>query len=222
MLRHHQLAEGDRVRRVTQGKRSGELGASSREGGDDDELLRQLGGGAAARQRAVVRLYERYGKPFCRYFRRHGLSVEAAEDLMQDCFVKILRSIDSFRGDGPLEAWLWTIARNSLIGHLRGTPATTSLDDFDEGALEALAPLHAGAPVDPAQADCVRRGFERFMREAPLCADAITRLVVDGWGYAEVAAWRRSSQGAAREYLSQCRKRLALLVEPCFVAGQTA
>lgn len=196
------------------------MGTSSRKGSDDDELVGQLAGNTAARQQAVVRLYERYGKPFCRYFRRHGLSVEAAEDLMQDCFVKILRSIQSFRGDGSLEAWLWTIAHHSLMGHLRGTTATTSLDDLDDEARESQVAVHASAPSRPEQADCVRRGFERFMRSAPQCADAITRLVVDGWSYADVAAWRDSSEGAAREYLSQCRKRLAQLVAPCFeVAG---
>jgi hypothetical protein len=35
----------------------------------------------------------------------------AGQDLLQETFVKVLRSIDSWSGAGAFEAWLWTIAR---------------------------------------------------------------------------------------------------------------
>jgi RNA polymerase sigma factor (sigma-70 family) len=34
-------------------------------------------------------------------------SREAAPDLVQEAFVRAVRRIDSFRGDGTLEGWLW-------------------------------------------------------------------------------------------------------------------
>jgi RNA polymerase sigma-70 factor (ECF subfamily) len=39
-------------------------------------------------------------------------SREAAPDLVQEAFVRAVRRIDSFRGDGPLEGWLWRIVVN--------------------------------------------------------------------------------------------------------------
>ena len=39
-------------------------------------------------------------------------SRDAAPDLVQEAFVRAVRQIDSFRGDGPLEAWLWRIVVN--------------------------------------------------------------------------------------------------------------
>jgi RNA polymerase sigma factor (sigma-70 family) len=187
----------------------------------DLEAFARLGVGPVARQRAIAQLYQRYGKPFCRYFRRHGLSAEAAEDVMQETFVRVLRSFESFRGEGSLEAWLWTIARNTLMSHMRSVSPTMSLDDQDPDTLDVRGSAFAGAPSRPAQADCVRRGFERYQRVAPDCADAITRVVVDGWTYDDLAQWRQSSNGATREYLSQCRKRLAELMQPCFDAQTT-
>jgi RNA polymerase sigma-70 factor (ECF subfamily) len=39
-------------------------------------------------------------------------SREAAPDLVQEAFVRAVRKIDTFRGDGPLEGWLWRIVVN--------------------------------------------------------------------------------------------------------------
>lgn len=39
-------------------------------------------------------------------------SREMAADLVQDAFVRAVRRLDSFRGDGPLEGWLWRIVVN--------------------------------------------------------------------------------------------------------------
>ena len=137
---------------------------------------------------------------------------------MQDCFVKVLRSLETYRGEGSLEAWLWTIARNCLMSHLRAPAGATSLEDLAPDTLETHGGVFGSAPSQPAQVDCVRRGFERYVRVAPECAEAIMRVVADGWTYDELASWRRSTQGATREYLSQCRKRLAEYVQPCFDA----
>lgn len=39
-------------------------------------------------------------------------SREAAPDLVQEAFVRAVRRVESFRGDGPLEGWLWRIVVN--------------------------------------------------------------------------------------------------------------
>jgi RNA polymerase sigma-70 factor (ECF subfamily) len=39
-------------------------------------------------------------------------SREAAPDLVQEAFVRAVQGANSFRGDGPLEGWLWRIVVN--------------------------------------------------------------------------------------------------------------
>ena len=53
-------------------------------------------------------------------------SREAAPDLVQEAFVRAVRGIDSFRGDGPLEAWLWRIVVN-VARNAHREPETVTL-----------------------------------------------------------------------------------------------
>ncbi len=46
-------------------------------------------------------------------------SHEDADDLLQDIFIKVWNSLDSFRGDSEVFTWLWRIATNETISHLR-------------------------------------------------------------------------------------------------------
>jgi len=39
-------------------------------------------------------------------------SRQAAPDIVQEAFVRVVGRLDSFRGDGPLEAWVWRIVVN--------------------------------------------------------------------------------------------------------------
>ena len=183
---------------------------------DGEQIIALMRGGARSRQAAVGQIYERYSGEFARYFRWHGATPEKAEDLVQETFVKLLRQIDSYRGDGPFEAWLWAVARNTLYTDFRGARPESSLDALEPEAADAIISGAAtSAPGDPAVADCIARALARFTSRFPDYANILTRVVVDGWGYEELAAFRTSSNGAAREYLSQCRKRLEEFTRPC-------
>jgi RNA polymerase sigma-70 factor (ECF subfamily) len=48
-----------------------------------------------------------------------------AVDVVQDTFARALSSIDSFRGEGPLDAWVWRILINTSrdVTHARETPS---------------------------------------------------------------------------------------------------
>ena len=64
-------------------------------------------------------------------------SREAAPDLVQEAFVRAVRRIDSFRGDGPLEGWLWRIVVN-VARNGRRDPATVALPE--QLPVEAISP----------------------------------------------------------------------------------
>jgi RNA polymerase sigma-70 factor (ECF subfamily) len=78
---------------------------------------------------------------------------EAAWDLVQEAFALAVRRRASFRGDGPLEAWLWrTVVRAALshvrrssraaVGRPRPAPATTVEEPERHGDLQqAIAGL---------------------------------------------------------------------------------
>jgi RNA polymerase sigma-70 factor (ECF subfamily) len=190
---------------------------------DDASLIALLRADGKPRQAAIGQLYARYGREFRGYFRRHGASDAQADDLLQETFVKVLRALDSWQGSGTLEAWLWTIARNTLISLKRGEAADAadvSLDDDGGGDGDdpgnTLAARLAGSDGSPADTDCVKRGLAGFAERFAEYAHVLERVVIDGWGYEELAQFRGCAAGAAREYLSQCRKRLWQHVGHCF------
>jgi RNA polymerase sigma-70 factor (ECF subfamily) len=188
----------------------------------DGSVIAGLRADGSARRSAITQLYDRYGREFKRFFRRHGATESEAEDLLQETFVKVLRSIETWSGEGTLEAWLWAVARNTLLSERRGAAATRStiaLDAQDTEAAEQLVMQHGGASGDPADADCVKRGLYAFSEKHAEYAHVIERIVLDGWSYEELAVYRNCAPGAAREYLSQCRKRVWHYIGHCFRVG---
>src|SRR5689334_25436578 len=48
---------------------------------------------------------------------------DVAADLVQEAFASAVRRRSRFRGDGPLEAWLWRAVVNAALSHARRRPA---------------------------------------------------------------------------------------------------
>jgi RNA polymerase sigma-70 factor (ECF subfamily) len=66
----------------------------------------------AGRVREIEQIYRSRLPELWRVAAAISGSREAAPDLVQEAFVRAVRQIDSFRGDGPLEGWLWRIVVN--------------------------------------------------------------------------------------------------------------
>lgn len=184
-----------------------------------DALLERLAQGGEARRQAVGALYRRFAPRFRRYFRSQRLDDAAAEDLVQEVFVKVVRACGDFRGEARADTWLWAIARNSLISHFRARLPDMALDDLDLDQLCAANPALQAAPPDAPAAgsveDCVQRGISRFGGDFPDRARAIGFLVIEEWSVEDIARALGRTPGATREYLSQCRKKLRPYIEEC-------
>ena len=76
--------------------------------------------GCQRQDRIVQRqLYERFAGKLFVVCKRYVKDPNEAEDVLQDSFVKIYRSIGLFRFECPLEAWLKRIVINTALKHLR-------------------------------------------------------------------------------------------------------
>jgi RNA polymerase sigma factor (sigma-70 family) len=189
---------------------------------DDKPLVADLMAGGARRLQAVKRLYAELSGPMRAFFRGKGLDDKSAEDLLHETFVNLLRGIGGYRGESPLRAWLWTIARNEMRMYWRS--AERREDPEEPETLAMLRVVSDDAPRDAAElADCVRSALARFERQFRDQAQALRLIVQYEWGIAEVAKHLGRTVGATREYLSQARKRLAPFIEPCrgLLGGET-
>lgn len=177
------------------------------------DWLAAIAAGGAGREVAVRALWRAYRSPLLGWLRRRGAGDDEAEDLLQDAFVKLTASAGSYRGDGSARGWIYAILRNQWLDHLRRHRPEVLLDDDGWAWLEDT--VAADTPSLGGEDDCVRNAFTRFGREHPERAEALRRMVVDGWSVREVAGYLQRTERATFEYLSQCRKKLRPLLQPC-------
>lgn len=64
-------------------------------------------------------LMAEYREPVYWHIRRMVIHHDDAQDVTQEAFINIFRSIDKFRGESSLRAWIYRIATNEAISHLR-------------------------------------------------------------------------------------------------------
>ena len=93
----------------------------------DTEVIRRVLRGEQALFSVLVERYQQYVFTLVYRFTDNR---EDAEEISQDVFVKVYRSLADFRGDSKFSTWLYTVVRTSCITFLRKKRLdTTSLDN---------------------------------------------------------------------------------------------
>jgi RNA polymerase sigma-70 factor (ECF subfamily) len=82
----------------------------------DEVLLARYRRGDVAAFRTLVRRHQR---PLYNFALRQVRSPGAAEDIVQDVFVRIVQNVETFKEEARFSTWAYTIARNLCIDHLR-------------------------------------------------------------------------------------------------------
>jgi RNA polymerase sigma-70 factor (ECF subfamily) len=83
---------------------------------------------------AFGELYQHYAPLIYRFIYNRLRDRATAEDLTSDVFYKALRAIDRYRPPTPFGSWLYRIAANTAIDHLRTRHPASNLDDMGEQA----------------------------------------------------------------------------------------
>jgi RNA polymerase sigma-70 factor (ECF subfamily) len=85
---------------------------------------------------AFDELIDRWNGPVWKYVRRVTGEDDAAQEIMQDLWLRVLRGIHRLRDGSTLRPWLFGIARNVLMDRLRRKYAAPAVSDVD---VESLA-----------------------------------------------------------------------------------
>ena len=98
----------------------------------DDELLALLAQPATL-EKGFRLLMQQYQERLYWHIRRMVTEHEDANDVIQNTFVKVYRSVDKFKGDSKLYTWLYRIATNESLTFLkqRQRKSTDSIDNTD-------------------------------------------------------------------------------------------
>ena len=174
------------------------------------------------REAAFRELVRRYERPVYSLIFRMVRDTSVAEDLAQDTFIKVLNHIDRYRPEFKLSSWLFKIANNVAIDHLRrrqvdtismsgsphaGTAAEIEATSFDvvspgESALDEIESKELGSAIEKAIA--------RLRPEYRAC---ILLRHVEGRSYEEIAATLDLPLGTVKTYIHRARHQLREALE---------
>src|SRR5437870_10238003 len=96
----------------------------------DDQLLKRANEGDEA---AFLLLYERHRAALFHFVYRMLNSVDAAEDVTQDCFLSLIRQPERFNAArASLRTFLFAMARNLVLKHFRDSGYEVTVDGLPE------------------------------------------------------------------------------------------
>ena len=93
---------------------------------NDNDLMENVRDGQIEK---LAVLFERYHLSLYNFFLRLTRSPNVSEDLVQDVFTRILKYRAGYQGQSRFSVWMYQIARNVHIDHLRKRKGELSLDD---------------------------------------------------------------------------------------------
>ncbi|HEY1793094.1 MAG TPA: RNA polymerase sigma factor [Opitutaceae bacterium] len=126
---------------------------------------------------------------------------DTVEDLAQMVFVKMARALDRLKAPEQFESWLFRLARNTCIDHLRRQKLRRIFTPF--------APEHENVPepegaVDSEELDALRHALAQLRPKDR----ALLALVQEGRSHAEIAANFNTSVAAVKARLHRAREQL--------------
>jgi RNA polymerase sigma-70 factor, ECF subfamily len=137
-----------------------------------------------------------------------------AEDLVQETYVRALRSLSRLRTDSNLKAWLFTILRNVWLNQLRkrrSGPLFVGLDDWD-GVADRTAELSKNAYdtyVSKTEASRVRSAIQMLPIES---REVILLREYEELSYREIASVLDCPSGTVMSRLARARTKLRTLL----------
>ena len=166
----------------------------------DSDLMRQVRGGQTV---ALATLFERHHTRVYGYCLRMTGNRAAAEDLVQDVFMKMLKYKATFKDDSELVPWMFGIARNSCLAHLKRRavdhlPATQATEEA--ATEEAHEEQH-----DERQSELVRQALLRLPAER---REVLVLSRFEYKSYDEIASVLDCSVGAVKVRVHRAMKQL--------------
>jgi RNA polymerase sigma-70 factor (ECF subfamily) len=180
----------------------------------DQEVVALAREGREAAYRELIRRYER---PVFSLILRMVRDRQLAEDLSQETFIKALNAIGTYRPEFKFSSWIFKIANNAAIDHLRrrevdtlsldGAPHATSPQDIEATALQVGD--KGETPLAELEARELGTAIERAIgRLRPEYRSCILLRHVEGMAYEEIAQLLDLPLGTVKTYIHRARHEL--------------
>lgn len=189
-----------------------------RSGMSDERLFIRYARGDSGAFRILM---ERYSPRLLRFCRGYVGSVEEAEDVVQETFLRAVRSAATYRTTARFSTWIHTIARNQCLDRLKVARRRRELWERHRPELEAETMGSSGVAVGAATGpggegafgdidpDQVREALERL---TPAERETVRLTFFADWSSRRIADLQGCSPATVRVRRHQALKRLRALL----------
>ncbi len=174
------------------------------------------------RELAFRELVRRYERPVFSLVYRMVRDRETAEDLAQDAFIKVLNHIDRYSPEFKFSSWVFKIANNVAIDHLRrrrldtvsmdGSPHASSAAEVEASAFDVSSEQESALDEMEARelGDAIESAIGQLRPEYRAC---IMLRHVEGRSYEEIASTLDLPLGTVKTYIHRARHELRRSLE---------
>jgi RNA polymerase sigma-70 factor (ECF subfamily) len=183
-------------------------------------LVRRCVLGDAAAWEEIVQKYHRRIYNICYRFAGSG---DDAEDLTQEVFIKMYRTLNSYDVDrGAFMTWVTTITRNLLVDHFRKTKQDRMTDSLDtvSSEHEDAMPLSEQIPDRGLSQDSRVQSRETgetvhqaLQKLSPELREAVILRDLQDLDYRDIAAVLKVPEGTVKSRINRGRAELARLLQ---------
>ncbi len=169
----------------------------------DEELVQKCVSRESAAQEYLYKIFSGKMLGVCS---RYAESIEEAEDIMQEGFIKIFHKIDTFRGNGSLEGWVKRIMVNTALDTFRKNKNFRHSIDIDTIEYTAETNQHVLESLGA-------KDLLNLIRTMPKGFRTVFNLyAIEGYAHREIAGMLDISESTSKSQYSRARVYLQKLL----------
>ncbi len=183
-------------------------------------LVRRCTAGDAA---AWEELVQRYNRRIYNICYRFAGSADDAQDLTQEVFIKMYRTLSSYDVDrGAFMTWVTTITRNLLVDHFRKTKQDRVTDSLDvapsehEDSMPLAEKIEDRGPSPDARARSGQVGevvHKALQKLSPDLREAVILRDLEDMDYKDIATVLKVPEGTVKSRINRGRAELGRLLQ---------
>ena len=169
----------------------------------ESDLIKGCIKGDAQMQRL---LYDRFSAKMYGVCLRYAENTEDANDVMQEGFIKVYKSLPKFRAEGSFEGWIRRIFINTSIEHYRKKVKLYNVTEVQENTIE-------DSELDALDSLATKDILNIVNELSPGYKQVFNMHVVEGYSHKEIADLLGITEGTSKSQLARAKGVLKKMIE---------
>lgn len=150
---------------------------------------------------AQKKLYDTFSRRMYMVCLRYTKSTQEAEDVLQESFIKVFKSLNGYRGDSRLDYWIKRIVINTALNSQRKRLYMYPMVDVED--------IKIASDNEKAMSSLHMEELLAMIQQLPSgCQVVFNLFAIEGYSHKEIAEMLEVSEGTSKSQFSRARKLL--------------